>query len=287
MKVAMVYFSGTGNTRRCLEKMKDCLSSLEDEVVLWNLEEGGEDLSSFDVLVLGYPIHAFNAPKWILDFARRLETLPRQAPIYVLKTSGENLRLNRHSSAKLSSILRRKGYSIAGEFHYLMPYDMVFRHSEWMAYRMWQTAERLIPLDARRIHGRERFATKTPFPVRLPLFLLRVEQKASPLLGKMFFADRKCIQCGLCVQHCPSRNIVLRKERVRFSTHCILCSRCAFFCPKAAIHLGLIDFLRVNGPYRFEEAPRPKKERRYCRRSYARYFQEAEKRIEELSRKNT
>ena len=290
MKIAFVFFSGTGNTKRCIEKMEECLSASGEEAVLFDLEQNRDpDLSLFDVLVLGYPIHAFNAPKLILDFARNLETLRKENPIYVLKTSGEGLSLNEESSAKLFSILRKKGYSLAGEFHYLMPYDMVFRHTEKMAYWMWRTALRLISLDARRILKKERFYRKTFFLLRFPLFLLRIEQKASPLLGKTFRADKKCIRCGLCVRSCPTKNIVMDEKGIHFENRCILCSRCAFFCPKDVIHLGILDFMKVNGPYRFEPTEGTEKERRTLRRSYRRYFERAEKRIKEekLSREKT
>ena len=291
MKIAFAFFSGTGNTKRCIEKMKECLEASGTEGVLFDLEQDRRpDLSSFDALVLGYPIHAFNAPRWILDFARNLDTLDRGSSIYVLKTSGEGLSLNEASSAKLGSILRKRGYSIAGEFHYLMPYDMVFRHTEQMAYRMWKTASELIPLDARRIMGKERFYRKTFFLLRLPIFLLRIEQKASALLGRTFRADRKCVRCGLCVRSCPTKNIAMDEKGIHFENRCILCSRCAFFCPKDAIHLGILDFMKVNGPYRFQPGDGKEKERRYCSRSYRRYFEEAERRIAEwkkLSREKT
>ena len=39
MKIAFVFFSGTGNTKRCIEKMEECLSAFGEEAVLFDLEQ--------------------------------------------------------------------------------------------------------------------------------------------------------------------------------------------------------------------------------------------------------
>ena len=48
-----------------------------------------------------------------------------------------------------------------------------------------------------------------------------------------------------------SRLIRFEDGRFRFGGNCIGCVRCSFECPTGAIHIGLLDFMRVNGPYDF------------------------------------
>lgn len=280
MRIAIAYFSGTGNTAMCVTKMKEVFDEKGQECFLLPLERGmPEDLSDFDVLILGYPVHAFNAPEIILSFAESLSTFPKDKNIYVVKTSGEGLSLNEHSSIRLSTILRKRGYAIEGEFHYLMPYDMVFRHTEDMAYRMWETAKALIPLDCKVVLEGKGTAVKTGPFLRFLLCLFRVEQKASGLLCRTFRVSKKCTRCGLCVRDCPTKNIAMTEKGVRFSNRCLLCMRCAFRCPANAIHIGILDFMKVNGPYRFRKTGDIAKEKKYCRKSYERYFRKAEERI--------
>ncbi len=281
MKIALVYFSGTGNTRKCVRATAKALEDERQETTLFDLEKTSKiDLSSFDCLVIGYPIHAFNAPKIILDFAQGMASLSKNAPVYVVKTSGEGLRLNDYSSARLKILLKRNGYCLRGEFHYLMPYDMVFRHTEDMAFRMWETAKKLIPLDAREILQDGEREWKPTLLSKGLLSLFRIEQKASGLIGKTFWADDKCIRCGLCVRNCPTKNITMDDSGIHFSTKCLLCSRCAFSCPKDAIHLGILNFMKVNGPYRFEEAGDGMGKKGILKKSYDAYFRSAEERIQ-------
>lgn len=71
--------------------------------------------------------------------------------MFVLKSSGEPLALNNVSSYKLVSILKEKGYDYFAEYHYVMPYNMIFRHDDAAAYKMWHTAKNLAPVEAREI----------------------------------------------------------------------------------------------------------------------------------------
>lgn len=56
------------------------------------------------------------------------------------------------SSIKFNSIMKKKRYEPYGEYHYVMPYNMIFRHTDEMAYRMKAT------LDAACSHRSERSA---------------------------------------------------------------------------------------------------------------------------------
>ena len=64
---------------------------------------------------------------------------------------------------------------------------------------------------------------------------------------------------------------------------CIGCQACADLCPKNAIVFGLFNSWKVNGKYSFIKPDHEEinKHKRYCKRSYERYFNEANKRIED------
>ena len=105
--------------------------------------------NEFDRIVIGYPVHAFNAPQPVFDFIKRLPECCGERLVYLIKTSGEPLKLNDGSCAHVYDLLKKKGYKVAGEYHYVMPYNMIFRHSDGMAARMWQAAARRIPFEAK------------------------------------------------------------------------------------------------------------------------------------------
>jgi len=58
--------------------------------------------------------------------------------------------------------------------------------------------------------------------------------------------EKGCVQCGICVENCPTENIVIENDRPRFGrTWCSGCSNCAIVCPEECItpNVALFDEL--------------------------------------------
>ena len=187
MRAVFNVFSGTGNTHKVCRAIMGEWRASGVECKYVNIEKDCEvrDPNSFDRMVIGYPVHAFNAPQIVFDFIKRLPVSMGGVVVYLVKTSGEPLSLNDGSCAHVSDLLKKKGYSVAGEYHYVMPYNMIFRHSDGMAARMWQAAERRIPHDAAEmLAGKVTKLKKGPLK-RLVSFVFRIEHPAMP-----FWAER-------------------------------------------------------------------------------------------------
>lgn len=266
------YFSGTGNTKKCAEAFGLALKN-KGETELFAIENGQEKFMPAKTILIGYPVHGFGAPQVILDFAK---TLPAGENLFfIFKTSGEPLRLNDDSSHSLRNILTKKGYRFGGEYHYVMPYNMIFRHTDEMASKMFLTAKERIQKDAEDIaEGKER-KKKILLRAKMAYFINRIERPGVRFNGKLFRVKKKlCIHCDRCIKNCPVNNISYANGKFHFGSKCLLCARCSFLCPKDAIRIGLMDFLRVNGKYNFNADPQNAKIGKYCRRAYKRYFSE-------------
>lgn len=263
-------FSGTGNTLRCAAFLREELEALGAFANLRRIE-GECAPAAAENMIICYPVHGFNAPANVVRFCKKV---PEGAgTVYFLKTSGEPSRLNDHSSAQLRRILRKKGYGTGGEFHCIMPYNMVFRHSDAMAAKMWATAQERIPAMAQAIFDGAHIPVRAPLSARFMSALCRIEHGFYPLNGRLYRvrADR-CTRCMQCVKACPMQNIHFEGGRFRFGNACICCTRCSFSCPQDAIRIGLLDFMRVNGKYDFSQDPKDAAVGRFCRKSYERYF---------------
>lgn len=290
MKVLLIYFSGTGNTKILTELYRAELENNNCEVTVVSLPDSGEQINpaAFDLIGIGYPIHAFNAPEIILDYCKALKKLPKNADkkrAFIYKTSGEPVRMSDASSLKMRKILKKRGYEVYGEYQYVMPYNIIFRHSDKAAYRMLETAKALVPVDAKEILSNiKHLPDKPPFG-GLVSWVLRIEHPGARLIGRFYHVEKdKCKDCGLCVNTCPAKNINYDKNgKIVFGGNCMMCMRCAFNCPKNAINLGLFNGWKVNGRYTFdppeEETDAPSKHDNYCRKAYDRYYKTAAERI--------
>lgn len=283
MKILICYFSGTGNTKRVVDKYVEAFKSHGHEVDTFRVENRNfnYNLEDYDKIGLAYPIHAFNAPAIIFDFIKKLPKLKEEKPLFIIKTSGEPLRLNNISSIKPMSILKKKNLRLTNEYHYCMPYNIIFRHTDSMAYKMWETAQKLIPIDAQEIlDGKEVKLKKFPF-ARPLAFIFRIEHWGGRFNGKRYKVRDNCVHCNACVNICPTHNITVENGEFHFGKNCIMCMRCAFLCKQNAIKIGLFEKWKVNGPYTFQKPEKEEEDRhkKYCKKSYQKYFKCAEEKI--------
>ena len=279
MKVLFTVFSASGNTTRVCRLFSERLKErgAECETVRIREDMKTPDYAAADVLVIGYPVHGFNAPQNVVDFAKGLPECENKV-YYIIKTSGEPLHINDASSRILDRALKKKGYVKKGEFHYVMPYNMIFRHSDDMAALMWQAAGNTAPSDADIIfEGREHPLKPNAFAC-LTRLVVAVEHAAMPYLGRLFKVKKdKCVSCGRCEKLCPMGNIEMKDGLPVFGKNCIGCTACSFNCPEDAISIGVLNAWRVNGAYKFappREGLTKKDVCAYWRGSYVRYFRE-------------
>lgn len=271
MRILISYFTGTGNTERLSLLLAKRLEELGCAVDISKIGKDFTPVLSYDALVIAYPVHAFNSPRPVLDFARKLPDA--QIPLYIMQVSGEPLSLNKSAVLSLARILRRKGYGIKGYFWYIMPYNIIFRHPDGMASRMLRTADSRINGDARIIFSLSEHRWKVGIIARIVSSALKVEHPAALFIGRGFSVGDSCIGCGLCARVCPIGNIKMEKGRPVFGNDCTICMGCSFNCPEDAIRTGILNGWRVNGPYDFTADEAADEDIcRYCRRSYLEYF---------------
>ena len=280
MKFLIIYFTGTGNTLRVVNTIKNNLKEHDVDIVDV-ISNDIKDVSNYDYLIISYPIYAFNTPKPVIDYVKKINKLSTTKRCLIMKQSGEYLFWNNASSLKLISLLKRRNIIVTNEYHYLMPYSLIFRHSDFMAFRMDQIMSNLVPIDLKdfidnKPHHLKRFFFDRPFA-----FIFRIQQVAGRSNGKRYKIDaNKCIKCMRCVNECPINNIEYIEDKFLFKNKCLMCMRCVMNCPSDAFNIGLFNSWKVNKPYTFIEAPYQEEIKpNYCKKAYMRYFQEAEEKI--------
>ena len=291
---AIIYvFSGTGNTMRICSLYKEEFEKCGVETTLYPVRSDMTALPNseeYDYVGFAYPIHAFNAPEIMLSLAEAIN--PASKRFFIVKSSGEPLKLNNVSSLRFISILEKKGYVLQSEYHYVMPYNMIFRHTDREALKMWETAQALSAVEAREVLSGVEHKLPGVFLGRFIAWLLRIEQVAMRVNGRFFRVDKqKCILCRKCEKACPTSNIRIDdKGKFSFGKNCIMCTRCSFHCPTDAFKIGILNSWRVNGAYPLdspidEDAPEPKHHHGwYCKKAYARYYAEAREKVEKAGK---
>lgn len=291
MKIALFYFSGTGNTEKVVKKWKESASSFDVLIDLVKIENDDFDfllINQYDKIGFAYPIHAFNAPENVWRYAKKFPALENSKKLFIIMVSGEYMTINHSSSKKLLRILKKKNYILESDYHYLMPYNMIFRHTEKRAFEMYDTMNKIVPIDVKNyLQKGEVHLLKKHKCVGWFIWLLRIEQWFSGVNGRLFKINKKkCIKCMKCVNNCPTKNITFKDGKFSFGNNCLLCTRCSFNCPTDAFSIAVLNGWRVNKPYAFKNPDYIEKDKHphYCKKSYIRYFKEAQQKIENLEK---
>lgn len=289
MRVLLYVFSGTGNTLKVASLYKQYLNA---EVTVYRIAKSSPPpppTDDYDLIGFGYPIHAFSAPEPILKFAKELPAV-KSKPAFVFKTSGEGLHLNDGSSQKLIKILQKKGFDVLFERHFVMPYNMIYRHSDEMAKQMYIYAKAMTALSCKEIEaGVRKKVKKNIFKKAFTATFRVIEQPFAHIHGPLFKVNKKkCIECERCIKICPQGNVKVKDGKIRFGKSCVLCMGCSFNCPTDAIKVGFFKFWKVNGSYRLDELvkddslyfPVVPDKAKGIYRLYKKYYRECDKELE-------
>lgn len=262
MTAVIFFFSGTGNTYWCANRLADSLTECGIATRAISIEEVERtrveyEVVNVEIVGLGWPVYASDLPepmKWFIDSklpecdGRRLFTFCTQ-----LMFSGNGARV-------YESELLEKHWEIGWSAHFIMPNNIcvtAFRipyksepakHSR----RLERTGvkidrfARALATGKRYARGRSRFSEALGYMQRGPY------RKWFPSLRDDIAVDEAvCTRCGRCVDNCPAGNLTLKAGHIVARGLCVLCVRCYNFCPVQAVRYRGKPHLRRRGiPYR-------------------------------------
>lgn len=64
--------------------------------------------------------------------------------------------------------------------------------------------------------------------------------------GIVHINQEYCKRCGICVNFCPVKNLVIQSQRLKELEKCIACRMCQRYCPDLAIEIEEIDAQAVS-----------------------------------------
>lgn len=247
-----VYFSGTGNTKHCVEYfVRQC--SEKGKAVSIEHPEVLKEIKANRTIVFGYPVYFSNVPKIVQDFISNNKESFQNKEILILATMGL---FSGDGAGCAARLFRQCNATVLGGLHIKMP-DCI---GDEKALKKSPEANRALVLQAENkiISAVSNLKKGTPpkdglsffhhiaglFGQRLWFYNKTAEYKKKPTVDR-----EKCTGCGHCAKLCPMGNIRLVDNKARSYDRCTMCYRCFSHCPAQALTI-LGD--QVYEQYRFE-----------------------------------
>ncbi|MDD4311934.1 MAG: hypothetical protein PHW41_05575, partial [Eubacteriales bacterium] len=151
--VCVLQFSGTGMTKYVVEQIAkelECLSITVDVYPIETTPIQSIPFGTYDAVGIAYPVHAFNAPKIVIRYAK---TLPVAAStdVFLLSTAGEDHPLNYASSRLLIRMLQKKNYHVFYDRLLNMPSNFAIQYDESKVAQLLSAVDSSTPQIAQEI----------------------------------------------------------------------------------------------------------------------------------------
>lgn len=246
-----VYFSGTGNSKYCVEYI---LTRLDSRGNAYAIENDGiaAGIKSCDEIIFAYPVYYSNLPKIVREFITSNAALWRDKKIFIIATMGLFSGDGAGCSARL---FKKYGAKILGGLHLKMP-DCIgdvklLKKTLDEKRKTILAAEHKMDTAINKIKNGKYPKEGLNFFYRIAgVFGQRLyfRGKTNHYYTKIKTDESKCVKCGTCVSLCPMSNIRI-EDKVIFRDKCTMCYRCFANCPKQAI---TIIGKRVYEQYKFD-----------------------------------
>lgn len=235
-----IYFSGTGNTRFCIEKFLSCYDC---SAKAFSIEDGqaAAAIAQNEEIIFGYPVYFSNMPKIVRDFIDGNGSVFRGKKIFVLATMGLFSGDGAGCSARL---LGKYGADIVGGLHLKMPDcigdEKALKRTREQNHMLVTAAEDKIRKAAEALRNGKPVREGLGFRYHMAgLFGQRLwfYNKTRNYSDKLHIDKEKCSGCGKCAALCPMDNLVLQEGKACRQGRCTMCYRCVNHCPKQALTL--------------------------------------------------
>lgn len=239
----LVYFTGTGGTARVADAFERSFMKRSVSVLRTELKGAAEPVDVGDVLVLLFPVYAFNAPKPIAEWLNKAQPVQGRPAVVVSVSGGGEISPNTACRSATIRLLEKKGYDVIYEKMMVMPSNFMIGFDEILCAMVLHATPVIVEKVVMEIMDGERHRTE-PYGIdRIASKLGCFEEYGGRVFGRNLKVNEKCDHCGWCEKLCPQDNIKIIDGKHIFGNDCVICLRCVYGCPQKAIEPGFGKFM--------------------------------------------
>lgn len=244
MKMCVVYFSGTGNTKFIVQKICGALKG-KCEIERFDVTEHTDltrPLGTADLILIAFPIYGGAPPIPMREFIKKYNLCFKNKRFAIAETqyffSGDG-------AASLGRAIEAYGGTVIAAEHFNMPNNL--SDCKTFPVKNGKEIQKILSAAQRRAEkfagsllkgkGRRRGFSLPSHAVGYYCQRKYWRKGESGKRGRLKIDPARCVGCRACVKHCPVSNLTVEKGKAEGHGQCVFCYRCVNLCPKKAISL--------------------------------------------------
>jgi len=243
MKIALFYFSGTGNTKYACERFKYLMEQKDNSVYLYNIEKLSTELNvnistiiyQADIIGLAYPVYGANIPKIMDQFVNNyIDNKISKKEAFIITTVGY---INAYGPFIIKKRLKKYGFILKWHYVYHTINNTAIRKANIdQLEEKHRKQEIKFNMFCNSIINRKSFYNGIG-PWIIGGYIVRaIFRKPIASHYKLFFVESSiCTNCNMCISNCPMDAINIVDGKYTFLENCTTCFRCINKCPANAI----------------------------------------------------
>ncbi len=228
------YFSGTGNSKHAAEVIATAANDTAVNIVD-AIREGINSSRNDEITGFVFPVYFWGLPEIIKRFASMNEVKNSLGKyVFCVITCGANTGTADKMLAKKLGRSLDYSYSLRMPDNYVVMYDPCKKEKARKYLRHADKELESVCADIIKREKARKGSTQGGAKSAFVSLLYNPFRKT-----KKFYADEKCISCGLCAKNCPDNAIEIKNGKpVWVKSKCQHCTACINCCPKASIQYG-------------------------------------------------
>lgn len=234
-KAAIIYFSGTGNTKFVADNLSVELRKNNIKADLFNIESDIIIPDEYDYIIIGGPVYVERYDEILLKYLEKnLKKYKGKCMLYTTQVLIRPTAAFQHAANRLDflDISYCQVVPMPNNF-----YNFMFeKTSDEDIEKVVKNSVKLCAKAVKNfMQGRKQFYHKNGIWVKMvdATYKAYYLYFAHYMRKKITIDYKKCVKCKLCEKRCPVKAVKIDRDIV-IGTNCILCQRCMNRCPKGA-----------------------------------------------------
>lgn len=237
-KTIIFYFTGTGNSLYVAKKLSENFGQVDLTAIPKAIAEEQYNYEEYVRVGFVIPLYFMGMPKLVNEFLNKLnipDALYTFCVVTRAYTKGNVL-------SEIDRILLDQGKRIDYGKYISFP-DSYIRwagaRDEEVQKKLFSEAQKQLEIINKEITSNKRHIDKEGIILKNSSYTVnRFWKSTLKTKNRTFKTSDDCIQCGICVKVCPSKNVELDGKLIKWGEKCQDCMACVQSCPKKAIYFS-------------------------------------------------